>query len=396
MVDAWWADVREYGLDAVRMLASRHDEVEMLNQLARVRMEQDGQLHGPALVNRWGSDFQAGDRIVVRDNWYAHADLRNGQTGTVLSVRPTLGSVTFQRDLDGEVIELPRRYLDRNVDHAYAQTIHTAQGQTFHATHVYADTGVRAEHGYTALSRARCETHLWINDSPGPLGECTYIHGDPLVDDRVAVLARQLSQSVIEPPAHDQGLPVVTATDRQLVDWREELEGVIRRSPISTDPNDQIVALDAAIAEATEMAERLGTSGVRAQARYLEAERGQLVEKVAEREAWLQENATVLHQYSAVTEEIHHRINARLAAYEVEPPRDLLNVLGPIPSDSGLRAQWATAAAVYAEARLALGEAVDLTDASVLEGGRWRTWLDAGQLGHNSAIALEPVLRPVR
>ena len=138
----------------------------MLNQLARVRMQQAGLLRGPAVVNRWGLEFQAGDRVVVRDNWYRHADLRNGQTGTITHVDPDTGSVTLRRDLDGELDELPKRYVDSNVDHGYAQTIHAAQGQTFETTHVYADTGMRAEHGYTALSRARGETHLWINDAP--------------------------------------------------------------------------------------------------------------------------------------------------------------------------------------------------------------------------------------
>jgi conjugative relaxase-like TrwC/TraI family protein len=365
MVDAWWDDVQQHGLNGVRMLSSRHDEVQMLNQLARVRMHQAGELYGPGLVNRWATEFQAGDRIVVRDNWYAHADLRNGQTGTVLSVRPTLGSLTFERDLDGEVIELPRRYLDRNVDHAYAQTIHTAQGQTFQAGHVYLDTGVRAEHGYTALSRTRGETHLWINDSPGPLGECTYIHGDPLSDDRIAVLARQLSQSVIEPPAHDQGLPVVTATDRQLIEWRDELEAIIRRSPIATDPRNQIVALDAAIAEARETAQRLGTSGAHAQVQHLETQRESLLDQTATREIWLEEHGSVLHRYSAVSEEVHHRINARVAAYEVSPPEDLIAALGDErPSKQALHA--------YAEARLAAGPDADLTDPALLAAAGWR------------------------
>ena len=39
----------------------------MLNELARVRIRQAGLVHGPAIVNRWGLEFQAGDRIVVRD-----------------------------------------------------------------------------------------------------------------------------------------------------------------------------------------------------------------------------------------------------------------------------------------------------------------------------------------
>ena len=238
MVDAWWADAEHHGLPQVRMLASRHDEVWMLNQLARVRMEETDQLVGPALVNRWGLEFRAGDRIVVRDNWYSHSDLRNGQTGTVTAVHSDTGNLSFRRDLDGAVIELPKRYLDRDVDHAYAQTIHTAQGQTFEITHAYADAGVRAEHGYTALSRARGETHLWLNDAPGPLGDCTHLHGDPLTEDRIDALVRQLSSTVIEPPAHDQGLPVETATDRQLIEWRNQLEATIRRSPIAQDHSD--------------------------------------------------------------------------------------------------------------------------------------------------------------
>ncbi|MEN8165648.1 MAG: HD domain-containing phosphohydrolase, partial [Acidobacteriota bacterium] len=118
---------------------------------------------------------------------------------------------------------------------------------TLEITHVYADTGMQAEHGYTALSRARGETHLWINDAPGPLGECTHIHGDPLTEDRIDALVRQLSQSVIEPPAHDQGLPVETATDRQLVGWRGELAATIRQSPIAVDRTDELIGVNLSV-----------------------------------------------------------------------------------------------------------------------------------------------------
>lgn len=393
MVDAWWTDVRQHRLDAVRMLASRQDEVQMLNQLARICMLEAGELQGPIVKNRWGTEFQAGDRIVVRDNWYSHADLRNGQTGTIVAVQPAVASVTFRRDLDGEVIELPKRYLDRNVDHAYAQTIHTAQGQTFHASHVYVDTGVRSEHGYTALSRARGETHLWVNDSPGPLGECTYIHGDPLVEDRVAALARQLSQSVIEPPAHDQGLPVATATDRQLIEWRDELEATIRRSPIASDPRDEIVALDAAIAEVREIADRLGTSGAQAQLQHLEAQRSALVEDASRREAWLDGNAPVLHRYSAVSEEIQHRINARVAVYEVSPPDDLLAAFGRGPAAGDEPRTWRQALRVYAEARFVVGPDPDLSDPAVLDGAAWRDAVVDYRPSGQPATERIPILR---
>jgi conjugative relaxase-like TrwC/TraI family protein len=396
MVDAWWADVERHGLPQVRMLASRHDEVWMLNQLARVRMQQTGQVVGPAVVNRWGLEFQVGDRIVVRDNWYNHSDLRNGQTGTVTAVSPEAATLSFRRDLDGAVIELPKQYLDRDVDHAYAQTIHTAQGQTFEIAHAYADAGMQAEHGYTALSRARGETHLWINDTPGPLAGCTHIHGDPLTEDRIDALVRQLSQSVIEPPAHDQGLPVETATDRQLIQWCDELAAAIRKSPIANDHTDELLALGAATDKAREIAERLGTSGARAQVQILEARRHDLSGHALTREVWLEENAHVLHRYSAVAEELQHRINARVAASEFAPPKDVLEALGTPPPDGARHLQWASAVRHHAEARMSNGPAADLTDPAVL--GIAATWRDASTEYHSATVSqvevADPVLRP--
>jgi len=384
MVDTWWADVQRHGLPQVRMLASRHDEVWMLNQLARVRMQQAGQVVGPPVVNRWGLKFQVGDRIVVRDNWYNHSDLRNGQTGTVIAVSTEASTLSFRRDLDGAVIELPKQYLDRDVDHAYAQTIHTAQGQTFEITHAYADAGMRAEHGYTALSRARGETHVWLNDAPGPLGGCTYIHGDPLTEDRIDGLVRQLSQSVIEPPVHDQGLPVETATDRQLIEWRNELATTIRQSPIASDHTDELVALDAAIDEAREVVARMGTSGAAAQLQVLEAKRDDLAGHALIREAWLDDNALLLHRYSVVTEELQHRVNARVAACELAPPEDVLEALGAPPPDGVRHRQWTSAVAQHAEARMTAGPRADLTDPAAL--GAAASWRGATASYNSSTV----------
>ncbi len=396
MVDTWWADVERHGLPQVRMLASRHDEVWMLNQLARVRMQQTGQVVGPPAINRWGLEFQVGDRIVVRDNWYNHSDLRNGQTGTVTAVSPETGTLSFRRDLDGAVIDLPKRYLDRDVDHAYAQTIHTAQGQTFEITHAYADAGMQAEHGYTALSRARGATHLWINDARGPLGRCTYVQGDPLTEDRIDGLVRQLSQSVIEPPVHDQGIPVETATDRQLVEWRDELAATIQWSPVASDHIDELMALGAAIDEAREIAERLGTSGAQAQVRVLEAKHDDLAGHAQIRETWLEDNAPLLHRHSAVAEELQHRINGRVAAYELAPPEDVLQAIGAPPPEGSRHRQWSMAAARHAEARMSVGPEADLSDPAVL--GAAATWRDVVR-DHNSppppqVETPERVLRP--
>ncbi|MDP3983451.1 MAG: hypothetical protein Q8Q52_00395 [Acidimicrobiia bacterium] len=64
---------------------------------------------GDRSVNRWGLEFQVGDWVVVRDNWYKHSDLRNGQTGTVIAVNLHAGSLSLRRDLDRVVTELPKQ-----------------------------------------------------------------------------------------------------------------------------------------------------------------------------------------------------------------------------------------------------------------------------------------------
>ncbi len=325
MVEAWWKDVEMHGLEQVRMLASRRDEVEMLNHLARVEMSEASLLSGPVLENRWGVKFQTGDRIVVRDNWYRHTDLRNGQTGTISSVDVEQGTVRFRRDLDGQLIDLPKPYVDQSLDWSYAQTIHTAQGQTFQVTHLYADAGVRAEHGYTALSRACGETHLWLNDAPGPLGECTHIHGDPLIENRIEALVRQLTQSIVEPPSHDQTKLVQAATDRELIEWRNDLEAMLRESPLATKLAD-------------------------------------LDEREGLRQEWLGDNMEVVRRYSAVTNELHLRAHARIASQQFDPPEDLIQTIGPRPTDEIRRWLWDEIVVLHAKARLEWGPTADLLD----------------------------------
>lgn len=329
MVDAWWTDARSHGVDQVRMLASRRDEVAMLNQLARVQMQAEGLLHGPVLSSRWGSEFQAGDRIVVRDNWYAHFDLRNGQTGTITSVHPDTRSLTFRRDVDGVDVVLPGLYVDSSVDHAYAQTIHTAQGQTFGTTHLYVDTGVAAEHGYTALSRTRNQTHLWVNTSRTVDGRCVQ-PGQPAYETPVESLVRQLTRSVVQPPALAQGLAVEDATDQQLLQSLHNLEREIHR-----------------------------------------------LDKTTKRVQWIEDHADLLHAYTAIKDELAARTAALAISYQLNPPADILEVLGRRPSKPAAVIRWDTAVSRYAAARVALGPDADLTDLSTPEARLWQSAVDA-------------------
>ncbi len=329
LVDAWWADAQTHGVDQVRILASRRDEVALLNQLARVHMQAEDLLEGPTLVSRWGTEFQAGDRIVVRDNWYAHSDLRNGQTGTITTIKPATRTVTFLRDIDGVVVELPGSYVDSSVDHAYAQTIHTAQGQTFGTTHLYIDTGVAAEHGYTALSRARDETHLWVNTSRNVDGRCVQ-PGQPSYETPVEGLVRQLTRSVVQPPALTEGVALENATDQQLHRSLQNLEHEIHR-----------------------------------------------LDKTFERVQWIEDHADLIHTYTAIKDELAARTTALAISYQINPPADMLEVLGRRPSDPVDAIRWDTAVSRYAAARVSLGPDPGLTDPSTPEARLWQTAVDA-------------------
>jgi len=378
MVDAWWTDARTHGIDRVRMLASRRDEAAMLNQLARARMQTEGLVHGPALTNKWGTEFRAGDRIVVRDNWYAHSDLRNGQTGTITNIHPGTRSITFRRDGDGGEVILPASYVDSSVDHAYAQTIHTAQGQTFHTTHLYVDTGVAAEHGYTGLSRAQDEAHLWVNSSPTFDGRCMPPHGQRARQPAIDTVIRQLTRSVVQPSASVQGLAVENATDQQLHRWLADLASAIGKGPLGQRlAAEDLTRTEVAIIEAEETATRLRTDGARSQVQYLERQRQQLLDQIDERRQWVEDHGDLLHTYTAIKDELSARATAVAISYQLTPPADVLEELGPRPTKRGRGLEWDTAVAHHAEARIRLGPDVDLADPAVLDAAPWRTAIHA-------------------
>jgi conjugative relaxase-like TrwC/TraI family protein len=343
LVDAWWADSRIHGVDSVRMLSGRRTDVDMLNQLARTRMESEGLLAEPAFETRTGTRFQAGDRIVVRTNWYAHADLRNGQTGTITNVDPDSGQLTFRRDDDRVVVVLPKRYVDQSVDYGYAQTIHTAQGHTYDRVHLYVDQMVTAEHGYTGLSRATGETHIWMADPPGPTGDCGHLHCRPAVENRIDSLVRQLANSGVRPAAA-QSLPVTeTLTDRHLIDRRNQLFQPFKDGPLN-EPTIDFAAVDQPMMEA---------------------------EAMTRRGRWMDEHAHLVDEYSDVLREIDRRVAARTVLWQINPPEDLFAEIGS-RSDFPSPQAWDAAVAIYARTRLEVGPEVDLLDPAVRQAREWR------------------------
>jgi conjugative relaxase-like TrwC/TraI family protein len=155
VADAWATDVSTGHHTA--LLAWRRRDVADLNRLARDRWDRAGHLVGDDVVID-GRPYAVGDRIVALAPLPA--------AGIVTSERLTITALTGER-IDartdhGRTVTLTGEHLDReHLDHAYAVTVHRAQGATFDRAHVLAAGGGR-ELAYVALSRARDRTTIHI------------------------------------------------------------------------------------------------------------------------------------------------------------------------------------------------------------------------------------------
>ena len=130
----------------------------------------------------------------------------NGQRGTITDIDPQQRALTVMFD-DDTTRTIPAAYLDAGgVDHAYAMTVHKAQGQTCDYVYVLGDEHLYREAGYSALTRGRHENHLHT----APTEHATEAHHDPAVEDSFLTIYRTLDRS------HQQQLAIRQAMDDAL------------------------------------------------------------------------------------------------------------------------------------------------------------------------------------
>ena len=224
-VAGWAADVAA-GADTV-MYAWRRANVAELNARGRRTWEAMGRLRGPELVVGAG-DFRAGDRIVTLAPG-AGGEIVTSETGTVLAVDVARRELAATMD-DGRLQRFAGEDLDAgHLAHAYALTVHRAQGATVARAHALEDGGGR-ELAYVKMSRAKeCSTVYVVADN---------------VDQAVDDLRWSWSQSKRIGWAIDQGVPdhrrrpgrereAVSASLRhaRLVAEREALASIIPQDP---------------------------------------------------------------------------------------------------------------------------------------------------------------------
>ncbi|ABS65530.1 MULTISPECIES: Ti-type conjugative transfer relaxase TraA [Alphaproteobacteria] len=152
LIDRWDRD-RQASPDRSRIILTHtNDEVRALNEAARERMREAGDLGDDVrlVVERGERGFASGDRVMFLQNERG-LGVKNGTLGTIEQV--STQSITVLTD-DGRSVGFDLKDYDR-IDHGYAATIHKAQGMTVDRTHVLATPGLDAHGSYVALSRHR-------------------------------------------------------------------------------------------------------------------------------------------------------------------------------------------------------------------------------------------------
>jgi ATP-dependent exoDNAse (exonuclease V) alpha subunit len=197
------------------MLALHRRDVDDLNEAARTRLRVEGALE-PDLLHAAGRDYAIGDWAITTQNDYRNG-LLNGQRGAVVDIDAERRELVIDVDRRGRVT-VPTDYLDAgHVDHAYAITVHKAQGLTCDRAFVLGNEHLYREAGYTALSRGRDENRLYaVSGEPD-----TEAHGRRDVDSGYAAVRcalersrRQLTATLDE--AFERRLSMETATPQGL------------------------------------------------------------------------------------------------------------------------------------------------------------------------------------
>jgi hypothetical protein len=139
--------------------------------------------------------MRTGDLVIIgrNDN---RIGLYNGTRGVVLAINTQAGSLTLHTDDHRDVTLTATGAARHHLSHAYAMTLHKAQGLTIDHALLNGSDALTREAGYVEPSRGRRENHIYATtrEMSGRNGECDFDQPDPLAVEQqpIAALARQL------------------------------------------------------------------------------------------------------------------------------------------------------------------------------------------------------------
>jgi Ti-type conjugative transfer relaxase TraA len=208
LIDRWDRE-RQANPDAIRIILTHtNDEVRALNEAARQKMRDAGELGADVHVatERGARTFAPGDRVMFLQNERG-LGVKNGTLGTVEQVGAQ--SMTVRTDDRRNVAFDLKDY--SKIDHGYAATIHKAQGMTVDHAHVLATPGMDRHGSYVALSRHRDGMDLHY-------GRDDFASQDKLIN----VLSRDRAKDMASDyePARDYA-------ERRGITFRERVERVV-------------------------------------------------------------------------------------------------------------------------------------------------------------------------
>ncbi|HEV8653848.1 MAG TPA: hypothetical protein VG276_31735, partial [Actinomycetes bacterium] len=329
-----------------------------------------GQL-GPDRLEVAGRSVAVGDRVVCGKNALARLEVANGTRGTVTAIDPQARTLTIQigdnTDAkgrgapEGATVTLPASYLDGRdrpgapprVDLAYATTGHKAQGLTKWTSLPFVTGREDAQWLFVVLSRARHLTRIYTVTGP----EERPADLDHTPDNRAPVDGYERLSAAM---GRDRS-PTLASDARRLVDLRGMATGELRAERdrldelLATAPRDRHHESARAAARHAEREQHLrelraaGVGGRELVTATRRADRAgedarQLRRHQQRRAGWLEAHADLVAERQAVGRELAWRRRADTRALELDPPADLVAVLGSLPEDRMARQAWRAAA----------------------------------------------------
>jgi Ti-type conjugative transfer relaxase TraA len=154
LVEGWAAERTANPSKSQVMLAHTRADVAEMNQLARAKLRDAGELGRDQAVQtgRGERAFAAGDRLMFLKNERSMG-VKNGTLGTVEHIEGDRFGVRLDGAEKRHVAFDVKDYAD--VDHGYAATVHKAQGVTVDRAHVLATPTMDRHMAYVGLTRHR-------------------------------------------------------------------------------------------------------------------------------------------------------------------------------------------------------------------------------------------------
>jgi conjugative relaxase-like TrwC/TraI family protein len=387
VVDAWW-EARSRG-EVAAMMAPTNETVVALNHRAQTMRAQarEVDLAGPS-VEAGSYQLHVGDAVATRRN---HRELRT-DCGLMVKNRDQWEVRAVHHDgaltVAGRTgtVRLPADYVTEQVELAYAQTSHANQGRTVDRSFLFLDGPADTRGVYVPMTRGRYSNDAFV-----------VVEGEEAAHD---VLAQALARSWIDEPAIARRVelqrsapdgdarpperPLQAARVRELLEREHEIAQTLARAEFGIRMYRE--QLDRTIGRRAELAERLSggeerrdraqevldeldrplvrrfhrSEIVQARGDLTQAEGTirQSVAELAEIERHLpgiqasldQARTTALdrpgleRERHGISRELDRDRSARAVSFADDPPRHVVDRLGPRPERSALSDIWDEAA----------------------------------------------------